>query len=132
MFGSTRHGHRYHGAPVLTPLSERSSEFVYFHPISCNENAHSRTSGQISCQTAGGVYLYRSREEAEKIYTEDWRAFIVEKYGVEPSVHYFATQVVVDNVIGEIITDAWRANLVERRMRIVWAGGTDKLEGIRK
>ncbi len=56
--------------------------------------------------TAGGVYLWRSREDAERLYTGDWRGLIAEKYGAEPSVHYFATPVVVDNLIGEIITDA--------------------------
>lgn len=54
----------------------------------------------------GGVYLWRSRDDAEKCYTSDWRRFIAEKYGSEPSIHYFATPVVVDNLIGEIITDA--------------------------
>jgi hypothetical protein len=55
--------------------------------------------------TAGGVYLWKSREDAERIYTAEWRRFIAEKYGAEPSVQYFATPVVVDNLIGEIITD---------------------------
>jgi hypothetical protein len=56
-------------------------------------------------QTAGGVYLWRSREDAERLYTGDWKAFIVEKYGSEPSVEYFASPVIVDNVIGEILKD---------------------------
>jgi hypothetical protein len=56
--------------------------------------------------TAGGVYLWKSRQDAEKLYTDDWKRFIVEKYGTEPSVQYFATPVVVDNLSGEIITDA--------------------------
>jgi hypothetical protein len=55
--------------------------------------------------TAGGVYLWRSLEDAERLYTDDWRRFIAEKYGAEPSVHYFATPVVVDNLISEIIAD---------------------------
>jgi hypothetical protein len=54
-------------------------------------------------KTAGGVYLWKCREDAEKLYTDDWKRFIVEKYGSEPSVQYFATPVVVDNLIGEII-----------------------------
>jgi hypothetical protein len=53
--------------------------------------------------TAGGVYLWRSREDAERLYTDDWRRFIAEKYGSDPTVSYFATPVVVDNLIGEII-----------------------------
>jgi hypothetical protein len=57
-------------------------------------------------KTAGGVYLWKSREDAERLYTDEWKRFIVYKYGAEPSVHYFATPVVVDNLSGEIITDA--------------------------
>jgi hypothetical protein len=56
--------------------------------------------------TGGGVYLWKSREDAKKLYTDDWKRFIADKYGAEPSVQYFATPVVVDNLIGEIITDA--------------------------
>ncbi len=56
-------------------------------------------------KTAGGVYLWKSREDAEQTYTDDWKKLIAEKYGAEPTVHYFATPVIVDNLIGEIITD---------------------------
>jgi hypothetical protein len=55
--------------------------------------------------TAGGVYLWRSRKDAEQLYTDDWKKFIAEKYGAEPSVQYFDTPVIVDNLIGEIIKD---------------------------
>ena len=53
--------------------------------------------------TAGGVYLWRSRIDAEQLYTDDWKRFIVEKYGTEPSIEYFETPVIVDNLVGEII-----------------------------
>ena len=56
-------------------------------------------------QTAGGVYLWKSREQAEQLYTEEWRKFILEKYGSEPSVTYFESPVIVDNLTGEIIKD---------------------------
>ncbi len=56
-------------------------------------------------RTAGGVYLWDSREQAEKLYTEDWKRFVMEKYGTEPSVVYFETPVIVDNAIGEILKD---------------------------
>jgi hypothetical protein len=55
--------------------------------------------------TAGGVYLWKSRKDAEKLYTDDWKKFIVEKYGAEPSVQYFDTPVIVDNLVGEILKD---------------------------
>jgi hypothetical protein len=56
--------------------------------------------------TAGGVYLWRTREDADRLYTDEWRSFIAEKYNAEPSVHYFATPVIVDNLSGEIIGDS--------------------------
>ncbi|MGO9572200.1 MAG: YdhR family protein [Desulfomonilaceae bacterium] len=55
--------------------------------------------------TAGGVYLWRSRNDAEQVYTDDWKRFIAEKYGTEPSVQYFDTPVIVDNLVGEILKD---------------------------
>jgi hypothetical protein len=56
-------------------------------------------------RTAGGVYLWQSREEAEALYNEDWRKFIREKYQTDPLVTYFETPVIVDNLKGEISTD---------------------------
>ena len=55
--------------------------------------------------TVGGIYLWNSRAEAEKMYTESWRAFVREKYGADPSVTYFDTPVVVDNITHEILSD---------------------------
>jgi len=55
--------------------------------------------------TAGGVYLWQSREDAEKLYTKEWKDFIHEKYGAEPSIVYFHSPVVVDNLTKEIIKD---------------------------
>ncbi len=55
-------------------------------------------------KTAGGVYLWESREDAERLYTAEWRKFIVEKYGTGPTVAFFETPVIVDNTVGQIIT----------------------------
>ena len=54
-------------------------------------------------QTAGGVYLWRSRAAAERVYDGAWRAFVREKYGTEPRVTFFDTPVVVDNLRHEIV-----------------------------
>lgn len=56
--------------------------------------------------TGGGVYLWKSREAAEQAYGQAWREAIRARYGVEPLVTYFDSPVIVDNVIGEITTDA--------------------------
>ena len=55
--------------------------------------------------TAGGVYFWNSKREAEAMYTPSWRSFVKEKYGTEPTVTYFESPVVVDNVAQRILTD---------------------------
>ena len=54
---------------------------------------------------AGGVYLWKSREDAERLYSDNWKAFILEKYEARPFVTYFDTTVVVDNLTHQIIAD---------------------------
>jgi hypothetical protein len=56
-------------------------------------------------KTAGGIYLWRSREDAERIYSDNWQAFILEKYEALPTVTYFETPVIVDNSTGQTIAD---------------------------
>ena len=55
--------------------------------------------------TAGGVYLWRSREDADAMYDDAWRAFVTEKYGAPPQVVYMNSPVVVDNATGQIIVE---------------------------
>jgi hypothetical protein len=55
--------------------------------------------------TAGGVYLWNSQEDAEHLYTDEWKKFIFDKYGSLPSITYFESPVVVDNATGDIFTD---------------------------
>jgi len=55
--------------------------------------------------TVGGVYLWNSRSEAEAVYTESWRSFVREKYGTDPTVTYFDSPVVVDNVTQQVLAD---------------------------
>jgi len=47
--------------------------------------------------TGGGVYFWESREAAEKLYTEEWRAGIAERFGSQPDVAFYDNPVVVDN-----------------------------------
>jgi hypothetical protein len=54
---------------------------------------------------AGGVYFWKSMDHARKLYDPQWRAFVTGKYGSEPSVQYFESPVLVDNMAGEIIQD---------------------------
>ena len=55
--------------------------------------------------TVGGAYLWKSRAEAEAMYTDAWRAFVREKYRTEPTVAYYESPVVVDNVTERIDSD---------------------------
>jgi hypothetical protein len=56
-------------------------------------------------ETAGGVYLWESRKAADQLYTDDWKEFILQKYGTAPSVTYFNSPVIVDNLLGKIVKD---------------------------
>ncbi len=36
----------------------------------------------------GGVYLWKSRIDAEAVYTPQWQAYIAERYGAPPDIRY--------------------------------------------
>ena len=55
--------------------------------------------------TAGGTYLWNSRQEADAMYTDSWRAFVREKYGTDAIVTYFESPVTVDNLTGQVLGD---------------------------
>lgn len=53
--------------------------------------------------TAGGAYLWKSKEDAERFYNNGFRESIIENYGSKPSITYFESPVVVDNLASETI-----------------------------
>ena len=53
----------------------------------------------------GGVYLWENREAANKVYSPEWRQMVADRYGAEPTITYFDTLLVVDNLVGEISGD---------------------------
>ncbi len=57
-------------------------------------------------RVAGGVYLWKTRADAERLYTEEWRQFIRDKYHTEAEVSYFHTPVMVDNITGQVVENA--------------------------
>ena len=57
-------------------------------------------------KTAGGIYMWNSRKDAEALYTDAWRAFVREKYNTEPAVTYYESPVFVDNMAEKIVVDA--------------------------
>ena len=53
---------------------------------------------------AGAIYLWQSREDADRLYTDEWKAFVRGKYGNDPSLTYLECPVIVDNLTGEIVS----------------------------
>ena len=47
----------------------------------------------------GGFYIFDSRDAAEALYTDAWRARATELYGVEPTVQYFEVPVLIENAV---------------------------------
>jgi len=56
-------------------------------------------------KAAASVYLWKSRTPAEAFFTEEWKEFMVGKYGHRPTVTFFECPVVVDNRAREVIKD---------------------------
>ena len=51
---------------------------------------------------AGGIYVWESRADAERLYTPEWAKFVEGKYGTPPQVEYLHSPVMVDNRDGSI------------------------------
>lgn len=47
--------------------------------------------------TGGAVYVWSSREAADRFHAPAWRTTLALRYGAEPEVHFFETPVIVDN-----------------------------------
>lgn len=54
---------------------------------------------------AGGIYLWKTRQHAMALYTDEWKAFVRGKYGTEPRLNFLDCPVVVDNQSNEIIVE---------------------------
>jgi hypothetical protein len=46
----------------------------------------------------GGIYLWKTKADAEACYTAEWKAMVKAKYGVAPEILYAAVPVTVDNL----------------------------------
>jgi hypothetical protein len=51
---------------------------------------------------AGGIYVWESRADAERVYNAEWNKMVTDKYGSPPSVEYLHSPVMVDNREGKI------------------------------
>ena len=55
--------------------------------------------------TAGGIYVWESRDLAERAYDDAWRERVRLRYGAEPTVRFLESPVVVDNRAARIVID---------------------------
>jgi hypothetical protein len=46
---------------------------------------------------AGGVYVWASRADADRLYNGEWRAFVEKKFGSPPTIDFLDSPVMVDN-----------------------------------
>jgi len=51
---------------------------------------------------AGGIYLWKSKADAEACYTREWKSTVTAKYGSPPDIFYAEVPVSVDNVASVI------------------------------
>ena len=49
-------------------------------------------------RTGGGVYLWNSREAAERFYSDAWKSTIAQRYGAQPEILFYDTSIIVANV----------------------------------
>ena len=57
--------------------------------------------------TAGGVYQWRSRADADAFYSGPWRDGIIARYGMAPEIEFFDVFCVTDNTAATVtILDA--------------------------
>lgn len=53
----------------------------------------------------GGIYLWKTKQDALAVYTDEWKAFVRSRYGTEPTLTFLDCPVVVDNVSNEIFVE---------------------------
>ena len=46
---------------------------------------------------AGGIYVWASRADADRLYSGDWRPLVEKKFGSPPSIDFLNSPVMVDN-----------------------------------
>jgi hypothetical protein len=56
----------------------------------------------LAAGKGGGVYLWKSVEDAKRWHGEDFRQRILAAFGAEPTYQYFDTPVIVDNAARDV------------------------------
>jgi hypothetical protein len=53
---------------------------------------------------AGGIYVWASREHADRLYGGEWRAMVEKKFGGPPTIDFLNSPVAIDNRDGTVLT----------------------------
>ena len=51
---------------------------------------------------AGGVYVWASRADADRLYAGEWRAMVEAKFGGPPTIDFLSSPVMIDNRHGTV------------------------------
>jgi hypothetical protein len=51
---------------------------------------------------AGGIYVWASRADADRLYAGEWRAMVEAKFGGPPTIDFLHSPVIVDNGHGTV------------------------------
>jgi Putative mono-oxygenase ydhR len=51
---------------------------------------------------AGGIYVWESRADADRVYTAEWQQSVTAKYGSPPTIEFLRSPVMMDNRDGTI------------------------------
>jgi len=46
---------------------------------------------------AGGIYVWASRADADRLYNGEWRPFVEKKFGSPPTIDFLNSPVMIDN-----------------------------------
>ncbi len=99
--------------PAAITLAEASRRFQSSAPKYKNLSGLIRKHYIVSedGRIAGGVYHWRSRSDAERVYNDEWRTVVSKLYGTDPVIQWFESPVSVDNVSGEIAIEGGKADV---------------------
>ncbi|MES3000975.1 MAG: monooxygenase [Pseudomonadota bacterium] len=53
-------------------------------------------------RVGGGAYLFKTKEDGQRLFSAEWRAGLQTKMGIDPVVNYYETPIVVDNLADDV------------------------------
>lgn len=88
----------------------RSEVVAGMHEVAPRWQAHPRLIRKTfvydaEANQSGAFYLWPDRACAEAAHDAAWRQRIRDTYGSEPVVRYFETPLVVDNALGQLVSE---------------------------